>query len=226
MKDSVIKLKSYTGKRNDVLRKVDKHPKIVIDIGCSEGALGCQIKEKFPNAYVIGVEQNEEFIKVAKNNINEVIKLDLNNFIVPSIKEKADLLIFADVLEHTLDPELVLKSFLQIATDDVNVIISLPNIQHITAIFNLLMGRWPQRDRGLFDKTHLRYFTLDSIKKMSESCGLKILSISRNYRLLDSPEGYLNAICKRIAPYLPFKSLLTYQFVISLKRKDKIDFKD
>ena len=54
----------------------------------------------------------------------------------------------------------------------------IPNAQHWTVIANLLSGHWPQEEQGIFDKTHLRWFTLNSIKKLMQDNNLIIQDIT------------------------------------------------
>jgi 2-polyprenyl-3-methyl-5-hydroxy-6-metoxy-1,4-benzoquinol methylase len=146
--------------------------------------------------------------------VDKVVNIDLDSFNSQSLDgETFDLIILADVLEHTKNPSAVLCEILKSATVDAEVIISLPNIQHWTAIKNLMIGRWPQLERGLFDKTHLRFFTLRSIHELLSGAGLQVEAIKRNYRIVDSPGGKVNRLSKLFA-LGPLKPFLTYQYVL------------
>jgi len=82
-----------------------------------------------------------------------------------------DCIIFADILEHLKDPLVLLKNATSFLSDGGVIIASIPNIRHHTTIINLLFkGYWPYRERGIHDKTHLRFFTLKNIKEMIEDC--------------------------------------------------------
>ena len=209
-------LKSYTSTRNDILKAIPQRPRRVLDVGCSNGALCEKLKKIYPNAHITGIEHDEDLAAEARKKIDKVIVADLDLEQTEALaNEKIDLFIFADVLEHTKNPKAILRKFLTIAAPDAKVIISLPNVQHWTAIYELLRGHWPERDRGLFDRTHLRWFTLRSIEALAEDCCLSISSISRNFRILDRPGGRLNRI-SRYASFLPLKNFLTYQYIVVL----------
>lgn len=212
-------LQSYTSARNDVLGLVQFSPNRALDVGCSNGALSEKLKEKFPSTYVVGIEYNTDLAKEANSKLDRVIIADLDSPLERALVDNSfDLLIFADVLEHTKEPQQVLTDLLKLSTPDAKIIISLPNIQHWTALYQLLRGRWPQRERGLFDRTHLRWFTRKSIVKLASDCQLSIVSIDRNFRILDRPGGRLNRWA-RFAAYLPLKDFLTYQYLIVLKKQ-------
>ena len=206
------KHQSYSDSRIDILKIISTTPNRVLDIGCSTGNLGKSIKDNF-NSYVVGVDSDLKSLTEAKSKIDEAHHMDLDSF--QNQFSNFDLIICADVLEHTKNPDKVLLELLKSLSSNGYVIISLPNIQHWTAIFNLIIGNWPQRERGIFDRTHLRFFTLSSIKELCSESGLKILRISRNYRLIDQAFHPFNKF-SFIFKFLPFKNYFTYQYILLL----------
>ena len=85
-----------------------------------------------------------------------------------------DRVLFGDVLEHLRDPEPVLRWARELVAANGRVVVSLPNIGHWTARRQLVRGRFPQADHGLFDRTHLRFFTLASARELVERAGLAV----------------------------------------------------
>ena len=57
---------------------------------------------------------------------------------------------------------------------DGRAVVSLPNIGHWTARRELLRGRFPQADHGLFDRTHLRFFTRATARELVRDAGLEV----------------------------------------------------
>jgi len=211
---------SYIGLRNDVVSLVPPSTKNVLDIGCSVGAIGLNIKRNLPTANVFGVEISPEMARVAKENLDEVIvgdiqKLDLNNAFTCN---SFDCIIFADVLEHLENPWAVLKETANYLTDDGVILISIPNIRHISSLVNLIgRGYWPYNERGLYDKTHLRFFTLKNIKELCKQSGLTITKLRRNYRVSESPQG-VNKYSKWLA--LPLiKEFFVIQYLVVAKKQ-------
>jgi hypothetical protein len=81
------------------------------------------------------------------------------------------------VLEHLRDPWAVLSWLATLLPKDDNnakAIISLPNIAHWTARRALVRGRFPYADHGLFDRTHLRFFTRDSARELARRAGFAV----------------------------------------------------
>lgn len=81
--------------------------------------------------------------------------------------------ICADVLEHTADPGRVLQQLRRSATSDSVFIVSLPNVAHLAARILLLFGHFPKMDRGIFDRTHLHFYTRQTALELLRTAGLR-----------------------------------------------------
>jgi len=139
--------------------------KLCLDVGCWTGNLGKKLtKEK--KCIVDGIDINESaLLKAKKNGYQKIYIYDLNNF-KNTIQKKYDYIIFADVLEHTIDPEKVLKQFKQNLNKNGSVLISIPNVAFIQNRLNLLFGRFDYSSNGgVLDINHIRFFTKDSFIK-------------------------------------------------------------
>lgn len=210
---------SYIGSRTDIVNLVPVDVQKILDIGCSIGTLGEQLKQK-TGAEVIGIELDDQMVQIAKKRLDRVIvgdieELNLEDCLLPNY---FDCIIFADVLEHLKNPWNILqraKSFL--STNGI-IIASIPNIRHFTTIFNLVFrGYWPYRARGIHDRTHLRFFTLRNIKELFLYANLKIERVERNYRIIEKPHRH-NRFAKYLS-FLPFKEFLVFQYLIVAKIK-------
>jgi hypothetical protein len=93
----------------------------------------------------------------------------------PAVRDRVsgrfDVVLFGDVLEHLRDPLAVLR---WAAARGERVVASLPNIGHWTARRQLLRGRWPQDDFGLFDRTHLHFYTRATARSLVHGAGLRV----------------------------------------------------
>ena len=54
---------------------------------------------------------------------------------------------------------------------------SLPNVANVTVRAALLSGRFPYADRGILDRTHLRFYTRDSARALIAAAGFRIRSV-------------------------------------------------
>lgn len=56
------------------------------------------------------------------------------------------------------------------------VVISMPNVAHAFVRLSLLSGRFDYQERGILDRTHLRFFTRRTIHELVRDCGYRIVS--------------------------------------------------
>ncbi|MBI1756927.1 MAG: methyltransferase domain-containing protein, partial [Fimbriimonas ginsengisoli] len=75
-----------------------------------------------------------------------------------------DCVIFGDTLEHLKEPEALLRRLRRHVKRDGLLIANVPNIAHWSVIVELLQGRFPYAEAGLLDRTHLRFFTPESVE--------------------------------------------------------------
>jgi 2-polyprenyl-3-methyl-5-hydroxy-6-metoxy-1,4-benzoquinol methylase len=204
---------SYICQRPDIEALVYPDAKSVLDVGCSIGTLGAAIKAK-SGAHIIGIELSEEMARYARDRVDEVLVGDAAEIILQGKlgSHRFDTIIFADVLEHLSDPWSVLRVATDYLAPNGAVIASIPNIRHIDTIYNLLIrGHWPYRDRGIHDRTHLRFFTKSNIVELFESAGLSIDLMKAHYRIIERPHDW-NRFARFLA--LPgLRNFLAFQYL-------------
>ncbi len=89
-------------------------------------------------------------------------------------KEKYNMILFLDTLEHMYNPWTVIKSVHGWLEDDGFLVVSIPNSGHISIIKKLLTDKFHYEKSGLLDVTHIRFFTFSTIKKMLNDNGYEI----------------------------------------------------
>lgn len=205
---------AYVGQRLDIESLVPFSTQTVLDVGCSTGMLGAAIKAK-TGAQVFGIELSETMAEEALNRIDKVFVGDASQIILQGELDnyRFDTIIFADVLEHLVDPWLVLRAAKGYLNPEGIIIASIPNVRHLDTIYHLLVkGRWPYRERGIHDQTHLRFFTKQNIAELFINAGLTIDTVETNYRILEKPSS-LNHFARFFAfPIL--KDFLAFQYLI------------
>ena len=175
---------SYFGQsRPEILELIKNSDKNILDIGCGSGVLGAQIKKTFEDVKITGIEFSKDAAAQAKNNLDVVIQGDIVNMELHFEEKTFDLIIFADVLEHLSAPESALNNVLPYLKNNGRVIVSLPNVRHFSVLLPLIFkDSWEYQDRGIMDKTHLRFFTRSSAVKLIEESGLEVKLITKNLR--------------------------------------------
>jgi len=181
----------------------------VLDVGCASGYLGQELQRR-KGCVVSGVEYDEGAVRAARARGIDARQIDLEHESLDV--DGFDVVIFADVLEHLHDPLSVLSQ----ARRAPLVIVSLPNIAHWSARWRHLKGAWPQEASGLFDRTHLRYFTHSTARDLVQDADLVI--IEEHYTAERLPlEAKLRLARFRQSAATRWPALFAYQFVFSLR---------
>jgi len=135
------------------VRRIGRAP--VLDVGAAHGFLGQLLQHD--HLPIDAVEPHPRWAAHARDYYRTVYASTIEHANLPA--GHYPVVVCADVLEHTVDPVSVLNQMRATATEDALFIISLPNVAHIAARLLLLAGRFPQMERGIFDRTHLHFYT-------------------------------------------------------------------
>lgn len=218
MQEESSKSFAYTTARSDIVAMVPRTTTRLLDVGCSNGALGLSLKRAIPNLEVVGIEMDNAFAEVAETRLDEVFCADLNTFAWDQLGDRRfDCVVFADVLEHLDDPLRHLLNARALLAPGGCFVISLPNIRHLSALFSIFIhGTFPKRDRGIFDRTHLHWFTSRDATELIEKAGMRVHDTAHTLRLSDQGGGlinrYLNRLPRSFKAAALFREFFTYQF--------------
>lgn len=102
-------------------------------------------------------------------------KGDIEKYYWMDTKIKYDYIVFADVLEHLVNPDEVLRRCKKILKNNGKILVSIPNISHNSVIIDLINDKFMYNPTGILDNTHLRFFTRASFEKMALSAGWAII---------------------------------------------------
>lgn len=205
---------SYVAARPDIEALIPTSVRAVLDVGCSVGTLGLAIKIRH-GAKVTGIELSPVMAAIARTRLDSVIVGDADEALASAEiqGQRFDVIIFADVLEHLQDPWATLRLARGLLAPNGSIITSIPNIRHLDTIWNLVIrGRWPYRDRGIHDRTHLRFFTRADIADLMRDAGLQVEVLQANYRIIERPHDW-----NRFAHYLALpvlKEFLAFQYLV------------
>lgn len=152
----------------------------VLEIGCDMGANLLEIKNRYPNASVYGVEYVPEAAALAKAVIPAWVA-DIEKYDLDLGDLKFDYIICGDVLEHLRDPQGTVHYCRSLLKDGGKIVASIPNLMHYSVVRDLLRGNFTYRDMGLLDRTHIHFFTYKEIVRMFKRENYEIVGLRSMY---------------------------------------------
>ncbi|MCM1157834.1 MAG: glycosyltransferase [Bacteroidales bacterium] len=211
----------YSRIRNELIGLIEKRQEEkfrVLELGCGFGATLAKIEALWPNARVQGIELQEKIVEIASNYL-DILQGDIESMPFTFEHHCFDYIILGDVIEHLREPQMLLQRMIPYLKEDGHFLCSIPNVMHISVVAPLLQGKWDYQESGILDWTHLRFFTLDSMGKLFEECGLgveKLLKVS----LVDAVDEEQQRIIEevsRITGVASKERFLTYQYIFQLR---------
>ena len=161
----------YGNTRPEVVAFIPKDIKTILDIGCGEGNFLKSVKD-LTGAETWGVELVTEVVDREKNNINNILIGKIEDVLNQIPDSYFDCITLNDVLEHLIDPTLILTDIKSKLKDTGLIIASIPNVRFIDNLFELIVKKdWEYKNFGILDFTHVRFFTQRSMRRMFQNAG-------------------------------------------------------
>lgn len=157
----------------DLIQRFAKRGGTLLDLGAAGGELGNALRERFDRT--IGFEYNVDCVGTLHGSFDQVVIADLER--VRKLPANVNAIVLADVLEHLRSPTAALGLVRESLAIDGRAFISVPNIANITVRLGLLFGIFEYRDRGILDSTHLRFYTIRTIRREIEKAGFRIIAV-------------------------------------------------
>jgi len=161
---------------HDLARRAVGTGQKVLDVGCGDGNFSALL-QKAGNS-VIGIDKRD--LTPAMEALDDYRRVDLDQAPVALPRDlrerKFDQILLLDVLQTLRNPETLLRECAPLLRSTGKVVVSVPNIANITVRTSLLFGAFPYRDRGILDRSHLRFFTARSARRMLEAAGYRVLT--------------------------------------------------
>ncbi|MFI5003718.1 MAG: methyltransferase domain-containing protein [Solirubrobacterales bacterium] len=189
----------------------------VLELGPASGYMSAVLRNR--GCTVVGVELDPEMAVQAARFCERVIVGDLDTLDLEAElgEDRFDVIVAADVLEHLRDPLATLRTLLHFLKPEGWFVVSLPNVAHASVRLALLEGRFQYQDLGLLDRTHLRFFTHESIAQLFDEAELAIVEMHRQEAPIDTTEiaVHTDAVPAEVIRELERDpDARTYQFVI------------
>jgi SAM-dependent methyltransferase len=165
----------------ELLSLVKWTPARVLDVGCSRGATGRALKQRYPGVHVTGIEPEPVAAAEAARHLDQVHARPLEQVPVDAFPASGfDTVVLADVLEHLYNPWKALLALKPRLAPGGRLLISLPNARNAWLLNELAEGRFTYDTAGLLDVTHVRFFTLHEAQRMLAETGYVVEKLSFN----------------------------------------------
>lgn len=194
-------------------------PARILDVGCSGGLLASQLRER--GHHVSGVDLFES--PETTERLDVFVQANLEDGLPDEIGGGFDIAIAADVLEHVRNSDMLLQQIGARLAPGGRVLISLPNFGHWYPRLRTLFGAFDYDQRGILDKTHVRFFTRRSLLKMVRKNGFEVVTMrvtglpidvvgASRPGLLRRAVAAVDGLLVRLRP-----TLFGYQFVLDVR---------
>jgi SAM-dependent methyltransferase len=201
---------AYERARPEILQHVPRTAKRVLDLGCATGATGAALKQR-QAVEIVGIELEPDYAAEAATRLDRVLTADAET---ADPGGRFDVLIAADILEHLKDPWSTLRRYAALLEPGATVVVSLPNVGHWSTYAHLARGTWPRKPEGIFDATHLRWFTLRDANELLRQAGLEPHTVVRRGWLY-TRGSRLDALAPPLLKVPGIRTLITFQHVIA-----------
>jgi SAM-dependent methyltransferase len=221
--DSVLdKILSDPAQPLGQIAKIIPDEATVLDIGAGNGMLGRVLQRARKSVSIDAIEPNVYAAKLSEPFYRKVFQgyaqehsqiINLGNY---------EYIVLADVIEHVPDPASFLRDILKIIPKSAKLIISIPNVAFGGIRLSLLNGQFNYVNSGLLERTHLRFFTLDSARKLFSSLPIypeHILSLERSFYRMEFPRSALGASPITIFNLAKRYDARAYQYLFVLAQK-------
>jgi SAM-dependent methyltransferase len=154
-----------------VLRQVRPDDRIILDIGCRDGALARKLKQLRPDRTVFGIATAGQEAAASGAALDAVYAVDVENELPPVEPESVDCIILNDVLQEMRDPGELLARLKPLLRAGGRIVFSVPNVQHFSVLASIISGDFQHRREGAIQRDHRRFFGAANIQKMCLDAG-------------------------------------------------------
>lgn len=144
-------------------------PSRVLDVGCSDGQFGALVRRQ--GHVVDGVDLVKH--EGVGERLDHFIEADVSRGLPPDLGSY-DVIVAGDILEHVVNPHLLLSDLRNHLAPGGQILVSVPNFGHWYPRVKVATGRFDYDQRGPLDHTHVRFFTRRTFERLVNACALHI----------------------------------------------------
>lgn len=144
----------------------------ILDVGCGSGRIHPFLADRFTE--ICGVDYAGPALDAAAKRGTTVATADLNQGRLPYEDAHFDAVVCLEVVEHLLDPRVVLREVRRVLRPGGRLVLSTPNVQFWGQLLRIVRGFGPKTsgDPEGLDGGHIHYFTYRDVEEILRSAGL------------------------------------------------------
>lgn len=182
--------------------------------GCACGMDLMYVHDANPAAELHGIELDPNSAAIA-STFAPVENIDIETLDKSEWRNRFSAVMMGDILEHLRDPWAMVRRMYEYTRPGGHIVISLPNVSHISVIEEMLSAHWQYVSAGILDRTHLRFFARNEAVELVTQAGYHMRELGCNKVPLNQEQTRLR---EALLPFLrngaqPF-DLDAYQWYI------------
>lgn len=190
-------LRYFEHDRPEVRQLVPEAARRILDVGCGTGRLGEALRAT-RQVHVTGIEQDPAAARRAAECLDRVRVGDVLSLLPGLASERFDCVILADVLEHLPAPEVLLAELRRLLHSGGTLVLSVPNVAHWSVVRQLLRGEFEYQEAGILDRTHLRFFTPRSVRRLLQENGFEAVRVVQSRWAEDGAPAQVTAALQEL----------------------------
>ena len=203
----------YQNQRSEIYRMVPELAHKILEIGCAAGGFRLNFPEQVE---YWGVEPVREAADLARQKNIKALCGTYDEVCNQIPDAYFDMVVCNDVIEHVADPEAFLVSVRSKLAPNGVLIGSIPNVRFWGNLINLLVWRdWKYEESGVLDRTHLRFFTAKSFRRLMHTTGYEL------ERMVGIESKRMKILKVLFSPFLVFTGFDVCDMQIMFKSKCK-----
>lgn len=215
----------YRNINPDLLARVPLDARHILEVGCGNGNFARAVLSRQPQTTYTGVELFAQAAQEAAAVCKNVVVGDVEQPTTLAALDQArgaqdfDALVLGDVLEHLRDPWRVMAQLRERTVPGGTAVVCVPNVAHWSLLQQQLSGRWDYADQGLLDRTHVRFFTLETLMELFQQAGWTVVDAAPRVLWPDKTQAALKAFLPLAQalgrdPKLMQRDLSAFQWVV------------
>jgi 2-polyprenyl-3-methyl-5-hydroxy-6-metoxy-1,4-benzoquinol methylase len=201
----------FSTSRREIVDLIPPYSQRVLEVGCGDGSTLAFLRDQRLCGETVGIEVFPQAAGLARAHADRIFCLDVERDGLPADLGKFDLILILDVLEHLVDPWVVLEGLVSLhLAPGGTLLASIPNARHFSLVLPLILcGKFEYAERGILDRTHMRFFTRSSALAMMRGAGLDVQQVRSTSLSSRTRSRFLNRATLGL-----FSEFLSLQYLI------------